>query len=226
MLKPLAARVAVAMCCTTLALSARPGEARDNGIVRGRVTAGSAPATGTRPAIGDLGAGLREVAGRRPAVVYLESGPRQAFDELETGHVRMDQRNEEFVPHVLAITVGTRVDFPNNDTTFHNVFSLSPIKTFDLGRYGAGHSKSVVFDKPGIVPISCDIHAHMSAYVLVFSHPFFAVTDDEGLYEIKSVPVGVYTIVAWTEAAPTESRRITVTAGSVTDTDFRIGRGR
>ena len=71
-------------------------------------------------------------------MVYLESAPRQAFDELRRGRARMDQRGEQFVPRVLAITVGTTVDFPNNDTTFHNVFSLSRVRTFDLGRYPAG----------------------------------------------------------------------------------------
>ena len=77
---------------------------------------------------------------RRLSVVYLESVPRPAFEELPTGRVRMDQRNEQFVPRVLAITVGTIVDFPNHDTKFHNVFSLSRVQPFDLGRYPPGES--------------------------------------------------------------------------------------
>ena len=92
----------------------------------------------------------------------------------------MDQRNETFVPHVLAIVAGTTVDFPNNDQTYHNVFSLSKTKSFDLGRYAVGRSKSVRFDRPGIVRVFCDIHSHMSAFILVFAHRYFSVVDDDG----------------------------------------------
>ena len=92
----------------------------------------------------------------------------------------MDQRDQTFVPHVLAITVGTTVEFPNSDLTFHNVFSLSKTKSFDLGRYSRGKSKSVRFDRPGVVQVFCDIHSHMSAFILVFAHRYFAVTDRAG----------------------------------------------
>ena len=109
----------------------------------------------------------------------------------------MDQRNESFVPHVLAITVGTVVDFPNSDHIYHNVFSLSKTKTFDLGRYAAGHSKPIRFDRPGIVRVFCDIHSHMNAFILVFNHPFFAMTDADGRYRIDNVPPGTYNVVAW-----------------------------
>ena len=111
----------------------------------------------------------------------------------------MDQRNETFVPHVLAVMVGTVVDFPNSDKTFHNVFSLSQAKRFDLGRYAAGRSKSVRFDRPGVVRVFCDIHSHMNAFVLVFSHPFFDVTDADGRFRIDNVPAGTYTVVGWYE---------------------------
>ena len=84
----------------------------------------------------------------------------------------MDQRNETFVPHVLAITVGTTVDFPNSDNTYHNVFSLRGPRQFDLGRYAAGRSKSVRFDRPGIVRVFCEIHSHMNAFILVFNHRY------------------------------------------------------
>ena len=192
-----------------LGLAASPSQIQGTGVIRGHVSVTGVPRVTNRP-----------------AVVYLESAPRQAFDQLQAGTARMDQRHEQFVPHVLAITVGTRVWFPNSDTTFHNVFSLSPVKTFDLGRYAVGHAKSVAFDKPGIVPVSCDIHSHMSAYILVFSHPFFAVTDDDGQYAIAGVPAGTYTLVAWSESAPTMSRGITLTSGGVTDADFQLGRRR
>ena len=96
------------------------------------------------------------------------------------------------MPHVLAIVAGTTVDFPNNDATYHNVFSLSKTKPFDLGRYAGGRSKAVRFDRPGIVRVFCDIHSHMSAFILVFAHRYFAVTDDEGRYRLDDVPPGTY----------------------------------
>jgi plastocyanin len=137
----------------------------------------------------------------------------------------IDQRNEAFVPHVLAIVAGTTVDFPNNDQTYHNVFSLSQTRTFDLGRYAAGRSKSVRFDRPGIVRVFCDIHSHMSAFILVFSHRFFAVTDDEGRYRLVDVPPGTYTVVAWTETAPQDSRRVVISeAGGEVEANFVLGR--
>ena len=136
----------------------------------------------------------------------------------------MDQRNETFVPHVLAIVAGTVVDFPNNDRTYHNVFSLSKPRTFDLGRYAAGRSKSVRFDKPGIVRVFCEIHSHMSAFILVFSHRYFAVTDEAGRYRIENVPPGEYTVFAWHESMKEDSRRITVGAGGDVDLNFSLTR--
>src|SRR6202030_711780 len=136
---------------------------------------------------------------RARVVVYLESAPRGAFEQAEPGRASMDQRNETFVPHVLAITTGTTVDFPNSDKLYHNVFSLSKTRRFDLGRYAAGHSQSVRFERPGIVRVFCDIHSHMNAFILVFSHPFFALTDQEGRYRIDNVPPGTYNVIAWNE---------------------------
>ncbi len=135
----------------------------------------------------------------------------------------MDQRNETFVPRVLAITVGTTVDFPNSDGVYHNVFSLSGAKRFDLGRYPAGRSRSVRFDRPGIVRVFCEIHSHMSAFILVFNHRYFALTAADGRYQINRVPPGRYTLVAWHEGSVRESRPVVVTedAGSV-EADFTI----
>ena len=134
----------------------------------------------------------------------------------------MDQRNETFVPHLLAITTGTTVDFPNSDRIYHNVFSLSKTKTFDLGRYAAGRSQSVRFDRPGIVRVFCDIHSHMNAFILVFNHRFFAVTDADGRYRIDNIPPGTYNVVAWNEGLASEPRAAAVPDGGSTELDFSL----
>jgi plastocyanin len=164
----------------------------------------------------------RDVPDLRRGVVYLESAPRGAFEEREPSRATLDQRNETFVPHVLAVTVGTVVDFPNSDKTFHNVFSLSKAKRFDLGRYAAGHSKSVRFDRPGVVRVFCDIHSHMNAYVLVLTHRFFAVTDPDGRFRIPAVPPGDYTVIAWYEGEERTSRPVTVRPGGVVEIDLMV----
>ena len=197
------------------------------GTIRGRVelrqpVADLAP----RPNVSDLG--MPPPHGRtdrRRSVVYLETAPRGAFETRDEPRARIDQRDETFVPHVLAIVAGTTVDFPNNDLTYHNVFSLSKTKTFDLGRYAAGKSKSVRFDRPGIVRVFCDIHSHMSAFILVFAHRFFAVTDDEGRFRIENVPPGTYTVIAWNDTLPQEIRRVVVPeAGGEVELNFSLGR--
>jgi plastocyanin len=204
---------------------ARPDRAI--GTIRGRVELRQVPADlGRRPNVGDLSmARPHDPTDRRRSVVYLEVAPRAAFDQRDEPRARLDQRNETFVPHVLAIVAGTTVDFPNNDKTYHNVFSLSATKTFDLGRYAVGHSKSVRFDRPGIVRVFCDIHSHMSAFILVFSHRYFAVTDEEGRFRLENVPPGTYTVVAWHESAPSESRRVVIgDGGGDVEANFSLGR--
>ena len=173
------------------------------GIIRGRVETKRPPAqVERRPNVNDLGMhAAHQAPDLRRSVVYLESAPSLAFPESEPQRATMDQRNETFVPHVLAITVGTTVDFPNSDNIYHNVFSLRGPRQFDLGRYAAGRSKSVRFDRPGIVRVFCEIHSHMNAFILVFNHRYFAVTSPEGRYQINRVPPGRYTLVAWNEGA-------------------------
>jgi plastocyanin len=197
-----------------------------NGTIRGRVELRQPPADlAPRPQVGDVSMPkAHDPTGRRRSVVYLESAPRAAFDQRDEPRAKLDQRNEAFVPHVLAVVAGTTVDFPNNDRTYHNVFSLSPTKPFDLGRYAVGRSKAVKFDRPGIVRVFCDIHSHMSAFILVFAHRHFAVTDDEGRYRLDNVPPGTYTVIAWNESAPSDSRRVTLPEGGDVEVNFGLGR--
>jgi plastocyanin len=220
MVRPLAA-----LALAVLALGrVTPGDVA-TGTIRGQVVATQTVVSATRPAVSDLATARHDPVDRRRSVVYLEAGPLRAFEELRPGRVKMDQRGQQFVPRVLAITVGTTVDFPNSDTTFHNAFSLAPARPFDLGRYRPGRSRSVRFDRPGIVPVSCDIHSHMSAYILVFNHPFFAVTDDDGRYTITGVPGGTYTLTVWSELGRPAPRKLTVTDGETVEANFQVGRG-
>jgi plastocyanin len=122
---------------------------------------------------------------RTPAdiVVYIKKATAADVDVSKAKFV-MDQQNLEFIPHVLPIPVGSTVLFPNNDKVDHNVFSMSRTKKFNLGSYKPGESKKVVFDKPGIVEMRCDVHAEMAAYILVMKNPYFAVTDEKGNFAI------------------------------------------
>ncbi len=194
------------------------------GIIRGRVDVRrTPPVIERRPNVNDLGMhAMHDAPDLRRSVVYLESAPALAFPDPEPQRATMDQRNETFVPHVLAITVGTTVDFPNSDNTYHNVFSLRAPR-FDLGRYAAGRSKSVRFDRPGIVRVFCEIHSHMSAFILVFNHRYFAVTGADGRYQIGRVPAGRYTLVAWNEGAIRESRPVVIPEdGGAVEADFAL----
>lgn len=206
--------------------SLAPAQPPATGVIRGRVELqGPEPTVIVRPDAAALGSGtVPGQVDRRRSVVYLDRAPRGAFDARDEPRARMDQRNETFIPHVLAIVAGTTVDFPNNDQTYHNVFSLSKPKPFDLGRYAAGRSKSVRFDTPGIVRVFCDIHAHMSAHILVFAHRYFAVTDSDGRYRLEAVPPGTYTMVAWNPALPSQSRRVVVPEDGEVELNFSLGR--
>ena len=201
------------------------------GSIRGRVDIRRiVNAPQTRPNVTDLSSPTRiEPGDLQRAVVFLdgpdvpERSPLRAAPRGALGREKMDQRNETFLPHVLAVTVGTLVEFPNNDQTFHNVFSLSKSKKFDLGRYGRGKSETVRFDRPGVVRVFCDIHSHMSAFVLVFNHPFHATTGDDGRYRIDNVPPGTYTVTVWHEGASRDSRSITIPPnGGVVDLDLLV----
>jgi len=197
------------------------------GAIRGRVDVRAAfSGPDRRPDVGALGMSpAHQPTDRRQSVVYLDPAPRAAFDTRDEPHQRMDQLNETFVPHLLAIVAGTTVDFPNNDHKYHNVFSLSKGNAFDLGRYAAGHSRSVRFDTPGIVRVFCEIHSHMSAFILVFAHRYFAITDQDGRYRLENVPPGTYNVAVWNETTHGDAPRRSVTipqSGGDVDADFAI----
>ncbi len=195
------------------------------GTIRGRVEAREEAAVSEeRPAVAELGAHAhRDLPDRRRSVVFLESAPQPAFEVPVPGRAVLDQRDETFVPYVLAVSVGSIVEFPNSDRTYHNVFSFSKAKRFDLGRYPRGQSRSVRFDRPGIVRVFCEIHSQMNAWVLVFAHPYFATTDAEGRYRIDRVPPGTYILAVWNDGAVRARREVRV-ADEVAEADFAVGR--
>ena len=131
------------------------------------------------------------------AVVWLERVPASADTARAGPRPKLAQKDQCFQPRVLPIAVGTTVDFPNLDPIYHNVFSASPIKRFDLGKYPRGHSKSVTFDRAGLVNVYCDIHSHMEAFVLVLPTHVFTQADAEGAFSLPPVPPGNYTLHLW-----------------------------
>lgn len=131
------------------------------------------------------------------AVIYL-TGP--GLEGLEvTSSPKIVQKNLAFEPWLLPVQAGTTVQFPNMDLVFHNVFSYSKAKKFDLGRYAKGQSKPVLFDQPGLVQVFCEIHRTMRAYVIVLENSYFTVTNDQGIYKIEDIPEGKYVLHVWQE---------------------------
>ena len=111
----------------------------------------------------------------------------------------IEQRDRQFAPHVMMVPVGSTVSFPNFDPVFHNVFSVSPTKPFDLGIFKNGESRDVTFDKEGILRIGCNLHANMSAYLVVVAAPHYVVTQPDGKFRFKSLAPGKYKVRAWSE---------------------------
>jgi plastocyanin len=136
---------------------------------------------------------------------------------------RILQEGAAFTPHVLPIVAGTTVEWPNNDQIFHNVFSVSEPKQFDLGLYKAPEEKSITFDKAGRVDVFCSIHANMHCVVLVLENPYFAAVDDHNHYSISNVPPGTYQLTAWHERMPPQIKEITVPATGDVKADFVLG---
>lgn len=177
---------------------------------------------------------------RTPAdiVVYLTNAPQTDVDPSKSKFV-MDQQNLAFIPHMLPIPVGSTVLFPNNDKVDHNVFSMSRTKKFNLGSYKPGESQTVVFDKPGIVEVRCDVHAEMAAYILVMKNPYFGITDKNGNFEIpdsgylqrvglnsiSDLPPGNYSIKTWHEKLKTDKQSIVVpdTGDAAVQLDLKRG---
>lgn len=194
---------------------------QDTGTIAGKVDLPAPPKSRLKlKYAGQSGASVKGDPAPSVAVVYLEKvqGPFEPPKE----HAAIEQRGVEFHPRVLPVLKGTAVDFPNRDPIYHNVFSLSPAKKFDLGHYAQDGTKSEVFDQVGVVKVYCEIHEHMRATVLVLENPFFAATDAEGNYRIENLPPGAYTLVAWHENSKELVRQAVEVKAGETKADLKF----
>ena len=169
----------------------------------------------------DVLVGVVRVKGRsqKDVVVWLEgSAPAPPSGRRR---IVLDQRNLQFSPRVLAVSVGTKVEMPNSDRVFHNVFSFHDGKRFDLGLYPVGTAKVVTFDKPGLSRIFCNIHPTMAAYILAVDSGYVAVSDARGQFAMTRVPHGSYTYHAWRPGDETTTGTVTVQAGTRLEIEWR-----
>ncbi len=164
---------------------------------------------------------VRNARDNADAVIYIEKIPGKTFSPPATP-VILDQVNLTFTPHVLPVLAGTRVAFPNRDEIRHNVFSPTAISKFNLGTYPRGATRYYVFDKPGPVTVLCNVHAEMSAYVVVTETPYFATTDKTGKFAIPNVPPGNYVLKAWHEKSKPASMEIEVREGEPLNVQFEL----
>jgi len=155
------------------------------------------------------------------AVVYLEGDFTHLACPAANSSAQMPQKNITFSPDLIAVQVGTMVEFPNRDDTYHNVFSYSKTKRFDLGRYRKDEKAgAVLFDKPGTVTVHCEIHDRMRGIVLVLESPFFVKTDTQGHYRLEHLPIGNYVLKAWVTERDVRERPVELKNGSVLRVDF------
>lgn len=159
---------------------------------------------------------------RSRVVIYLEGQSPAGTDSATPATFKIQQLNRRFTPDLIVVPVGSTVSFPNMDPIFHNIFSLSKPKTFDLGSYDRGETREVVFPKPGIVDVYCRLHPNMAATILVTPNRWYARSDRSGQFEIQNVPPGKYTIVAWHKSAGFFRKSIVVESGHNSIADFFI----
>lgn len=154
------------------------------------------------------------------AVVYLE-GDFKGQGSVPKTPAQVAQKNVAFAPDLLPVLVGTAVEFPNMDETYHNVFSYSKFKRFDLGRFRKDEKPSVVvFDKPGAVTIHCEIHERMRGTILVLETPHFIKTDTAGKYRLEHLPPGNYALKAWVAGDDVRQRPVELKTGMTLHVDF------
>jgi plastocyanin len=154
------------------------------------------------------------------AVVYLE-GNFPSTSSTNAHSVKMEQKHYQFAPGIVAIQKGTSVEFPNLDDAYHNVFSYSIAKRFDLGRYRKDEKPAaILFDKPGVIKLYCEIHEHMRGTILVLDTPHFTKTDASGKYRLEHLPTGKFTLKAWVDEKTVYSRAVELKDGETLKVEF------
>ena len=178
----------------------------------GRTESVSNPYAGQAGSIAGVAPTVRGVV--TDAVIYLERIPAAAESALarDPQHPALVQRHQSFEPRVLAVAIGTVVEFPNQDPIYHNVFSVSPIKRFDLGKYPKGHSKRLTFERAGLCNVYCDIHSNMAAYILVLANHAFTQPNAEGAFAFPALPPGHYALHVWHPDLPPLERAVDLPA--------------
>jgi plastocyanin len=193
-------RGVLAATATVLTLAATPHRAGD---VRGRLTL--------------LEQGSRQADDVGQAVVWLD-GPAP----VPPANAEITTADKSFSPHVLVIPVGSTVSFPNHDPFNHNVFSLSDEQPFDLGLYGRGETRSVRFQRPGVIRVYCNVHAQMSALIVVRDGPHFAQPEGDGSFVLPQVAPGRYLLHAWHERAEEITQPLEVPPGGLADIALQL----
>lgn len=143
-------------------------------------------------------------------VLELQGVPESARPSRRSEPVQLAQKNQLFEPRVVGIPVGATIEFPNHDPIFHNVFSYSKTKRFDLGKYGRGKTARVTFDKPGLVKVFCDLHSNMTAFILVSASPWVVQPDDTGRFVLDGIPEGTYVLRMWHPERGVRTQTVTV----------------
>jgi plastocyanin len=157
---------------------------------------------------------------RSHVAVYLEGGPSSSASGVVKASI--EQRDRRFVPDLVVIPAGSAVSFPNFDPIFHNVFSLSKAKSFDLGNYPKGQTRMITFPAPGVVAVYCHLHSNMVATVVVAPNRWVVRVDENGIFALKDVPAGAYTVVAWHKTAGTFRKTVTVGEKSDAEISFTL----
>jgi plastocyanin len=210
-----------ALLAPLLAAAAAPPPPPAAGIIEGRVTMEPRAPRRVAPRYPGAGGGAAHAAGRVPAVAFLVgrvAGGRAAAGERP----RLVQQDTSFRPPLLVVPVGTAVEFPNRDPFFHNVFSYSATKRFDLGRYPRGESRTVVFDRAGVVKVYCEIHQWMRSAVIVVENPYHAQVAEDGRFSIPNVPPGRYRLAVWDFDRGQRTVDVTVPASGSVRVDVRM----
>lgn len=155
------------------------------------------------------------------AIVYLEGAPVPADEKPSTNVVQVVQKGMQFGPGLLAVRKGTRVEFPNGDDFYHNVFSYSKSKRFDLGRFLKDEKPpAVTFDQPGVVKLYCEIHEHMRGTVVVLDTPYFVKTDTNGVYRLSGLPAGQFKLKAWLDEKRVLEQPVDLKPGAILRVNF------